>query len=156
LVRADGIIELALGMYPGSTGDTGIYKIENFEDRLEQMHNQVAAAGNDRPYILSDSAFTTTTNNVTPFAFDPQENNHRNRVFSMLHSATRIGAEWGFAKLKNLWRGLNLKESMRALWNFPERRIVVAIMLTNLVVCCEGSQHSSYFGVSRSATTCTS
>jgi hypothetical protein len=134
-------------MYPGSTGDAGIFQVEKFEARLDALHSRVNAA--DRPYILSDSAFSTTINNVTPFAFDPElQAGHRDRIFSMLHSATRIGAEWGFAKVKNLWRTLNLKESMRVLCNYPERRFVVAIMLTNLVICCDGSQHTSYFGVS--------
>jgi hypothetical protein len=57
LVRVDGLMELALGVYAGATGDLGIYSVENLEMRLDALHDSVlAVAGNGalpRPYILS-------------------------------------------------------------------------------------------------------
>lgn len=118
LVRADGLIELAFGPYPGANGDSGLYSFENVEAMLQHLHDQVLLANPmmSRPYILSDGAFQTTINNVTPYSFDPTNMRMRDRIFNVLHSSARIGAEWGFGRMKITWRSLNLEETMRLLW----------------------------------------
>ena len=85
---------------------------------------------------------------MTPYSFDPtRQRDHRERIFSMIHSSVRVGVEWGFGRVKTTFRSLNFEETMRALWNYPERKCLVALLLTNCLVCADSGIHESYFGV---------
>lgn len=68
-------------------------------------------------------------------------------LYNFEHSRARIGVEWGIGLQKRYWRSLSLKVQQQVFHSSPDKCILVAVLLTNFIVCARGAQHETYFGV---------
>lgn len=149
LVRLDGLFERVLGPFPGSASDQSIVITENFEEELRALHERVEREHRlpRHPRILCDSGFAESHDIWTPYKVGrhmPLDE----ELFNTLLSHCRVPNEWAFGRVVNTFRGLLFTPAMMAEWTKPEKQYLVAIFLTNLVFCAEGSQTGAYFGVS--------
>ncbi len=150
MVSLTGLFVHVFGSFPGSAADETIYRVEDVEQQLDDLHNRAVAAFNmqRRPMVAGDGGFTASRNIVTPFAFDPNapvfsaEN-----VYNLVHSKMRIPNEWGFGRVVNAFQTLQFRMLLKAAWTDPDKQYVVGMLMTNFIVICEGSQTQSYFGM---------
>ncbi len=150
LVSLSGMFVRVFGSYAGSAADETIYRLEDMETQLDELHNRAIAAFQMpmRPRIATDSGLPTTVNVATPFEYDPDANGMTfETIYSIVHSRMRVPNEWGFGRVVNLFQCLQHKLALKAGWTEPEKQYIVGLLMTNLVVCCEGSQAETYFGI---------
>jgi nuclease HARBI1 len=57
----------------------------------------------------------------------------------------RTSVEWGFNKVLEKWAGVNFYAKEKIYLNRPAKKYIVAVLLTNMHTCCEGSQTSLFF-----------
>ncbi len=57
----------------------------------------------------------------------------------------RTSVEWGFQKVLQKWAGVNFYAKEKIYLNRPAKKYIVAVLLTNMHTCCEGSQTSYFF-----------
>ncbi len=100
------------GSYAGSAADETIYRLEDMETQLDELHNRAVAAFQMpmRPRIATDSGLPTTVNVATPFEYDPDANDMTfETIYSIVHSRMRVPNEWGFGRVVNLFQCLQHK-----------------------------------------------
>ncbi len=151
LVSLSGMFVRIFGIYPGSASDESIYRLEDLETQLEDLHDLAVANFGmaRRPQIGTDSGLPSTKNMATPFGFDPNASDMSyEHIYGVIHSRMRVPNEWGFGRVVNLFQTLQFKLMLKAGWTDPHKQYIVGLFLTNLVGCCEGSQAEKYFGVS--------
>jgi hypothetical protein len=57
----------------------------------------------------------------------------------------RTSVEWGFNKVLETWAGVNFYAKEKLYLNRPAKKYIIAVLLTNMHTCCEGSQTSFFF-----------
>ncbi len=151
LFSLTGVMIRLFGIYPGSAADETIFRLDSVEEQLDQLHGFALEMqpSPKRPTIIGDSGFTASRNIVTPFSFDPASSPFSpENVYNMVLSRCRIPNEWGFGRVVNLFQTLEFTRSQKKGWTDPHKQYVVSCFMTNFVVIFEGSQTSSYFGLS--------
>jgi hypothetical protein len=150
LVSLSGLFVRVFGSYPGSASDESIYRLEDLEMQLEDLHSRAVAAFDmhKRPQIATDSGLPSSRNVVTPFGFDASASDMTyEHIYGVMHSRIRVPNEWGFGRVVNLFQTLQFKPGLKTGWTEPHMQYLVGLLMTNCVVCCEGSQTEKYFGV---------
>jgi hypothetical protein len=150
LVSLSGLFVRIFGSYPGSASDESIYRLEDLEQQLDQLHDRAVASFDmaKRPQIATDSGLPSSKNVATPFGFDPNASSMSyEHIYGVIHSRVRVPNEWGFGRVVNLFQTLQFKPGLKTGWTEPQKQYLVGLLMTNCVVCCEGSQTEKYFGV---------
>ena len=151
VVRLDGLFERVYGPIPGSATDMTIFNHYHVEDELERLHsrreNPLANIG--RVKVFGDSGFSHSINMEIPHAHALAQAAPamQLRAFNLITARARIPNEWSFGRVVNTFRTLEVRSALKIHWTQPEKAYLVAMLLTNFVVCRDGAQHEEYFGV---------
>jgi len=131
------------GPFDGPTHDSAACDMIGMDELLLQYFTR--PDGRPRP-VFWDPAYRLGGAMITQYRrrrnITPEELEWNRRM-----CAVRISVEWGFAKIKNLFRMLNHKKNLKALMSPVAVYFFVGLHLTNIHSCLYGSEVASYFGV---------
>jgi hypothetical protein len=91
--------------------------------------------------IPGDLGFVNTEDLMTPFDYDAHMTNDRKK-FSKLLSQDRIGSEWGFGQMVQLFALLLQKSSLKMKTSDPDKFWMVCFLLRNFHITFNGCQHT--------------
>jgi hypothetical protein len=83
---------------------------------------------------------------MTPYDYNGQMSDDR-KMFSKQLSRDRIGSEWGFGQMVQLFAHLSQKNSLKMKKNEPDKLWMVCFLLRNFHVTFNGCQHSFYHDI---------
>lgn len=133
----NGIIADLSGPWPGCRHDQFLLHASQLEQRLSHP-------AFDGYVLYGDEGYTYSEHIAVPFrtAYMTDER----RTFNERMSAVRISVEWGFMRVKQLFAFLAFVPPQRMYSSPVAKYYRVAVLLTNLITCMNGScQTSLYF-----------
>lgn len=137
MVTPDGIMVHLFGPAPGRRADGGVYHDSGILEELVQLETiagkRYRIAG-DRGYPGSTYLFRETL---------AVEGDPRVELFRQ----SRTSVEWAFGKVSNLFGLANFKRSGKLQLQVPGHHYRIAIFLTNIHTCFNGSQVGMWFGM---------
>ena len=148
VLSLSGMFVRIFGPYAGSASDACVTTMERLEEQLTEFHAAAARrhpAMTELPKVLGDAGFSWSENVTTPFSRDRQTRYAPENVFNMILSRCRVPVEWGFGRMLNLFRTLQLRDNLKVDWTAAKKQYIVAILLTNLSNCCSPAQVSQYY-----------
>lgn len=137
-----GIIVHASGPYPGSFHDSKMLSESGLKNQLETSAT-FSSPGERAFHLYGDQAYRSGTHIISPFkgyTLTPAET-ECNKIMSKL----RISVEWGFGKISQLFAFTEFAENQKIRLQPVGVYYLVAILLTNVHTCLNGSNTSSYF-----------
>lgn len=134
---------VGFGPFNGSTHDSACADIIGLDQLLEEDFTFPDGV----PFVtFLDPGFRIGNAMITPIR-RRQGMTEEEEEFNRVMCRIRISVEWGFAKLKNLFRMLNYKKNLKPLMSPIAAYFFVAMHLCNLHTILYGSQVAQYFDV---------
>jgi len=136
-------IMVGFGPFNGSTHDSACADIVG----LDQLLTQDFSFPDGVPFLIFlDPAFRIGNAMITPIR-RRRGMTEEEQEFNRVMCRERIAVEWGFGKLKNIFRMLNNKQNLKALMSPIAAYFFVCVHLCNLHTILYGSQVAQYFDV---------
>jgi hypothetical protein len=136
----NGIIVDLSGPWPGARHDQFLVRASLLEQRLSHPVF-------DGYVIYGDEGYTYSEHLAVPFRTAHMTDERR--AFNERMSAVRISVEWGFMRVKQLFAFLAFVPPQRMYSSPVAKYYRVAVLLTNMITCLNGScQTSVYFNCS--------
>jgi len=132
----------AFGPFDGSTHDAMAADIVG----LDQLIEEHMTHGDNEYKLFLDAGYPIGRAMITPFR-RIRSQSREELEWNRMMCRDRIAVEWGFAKLKNLFKMLTFKSNLKVRLSPVAMYFFVAVHLMNLHTCLYGSQIASYFGV---------
>jgi len=136
-------IMLGFGPFDGTTHDSASADIVGLDQLLEEFF---CFPDGTRYVLFLDPAYRIGQSMVTPFR-RRRNITEEELAWNRLMCRDRVAVEWGFGKLKNIFRMLNNKKNLKALMSPVAVYFFVAMHLYNIHTILYGSQIADYFGV---------
>lgn len=134
----NGIIANLFGPVNGRRHDSHVLAKSGLLNQLEQKFNPFQ----NPPYMYSDTGYPLRKLLIVPFK--GVVNRRQNKVNKRM-SKLRVAAEWGFAKIIQLFPFLDFKKNLKIYKQQVGNYNKVGVLLTNCHTCLYGSQVSKYF-----------
>ena len=141
VMMPDGIISHLSGPWNGTRHDAGIF----YESGLESELSRHLQNNGTQYYIYGDPAYPINEFLIAPFKGSQLD--ERQIEFNKRMSRVRQSVEWGFQKVISLFAFLDFKKNLKLHLQPVGKGYLVGAILTNCHTCLNGSQTSSYFGL---------
>lgn len=143
LVAPDGLIVHAYGPVDGRRHDTTILR----QSGLAARQADLTVNGIDY-CIYADSAYALTRNLQKPI-YRPAAGSAEARVNTTMARARTVACECGYALVSNMWQTIDFVRQQKMFWTRPADMYMVAILLTNMMLCLRRfNQLSEFFNLS--------
>jgi len=136
----DGLTPFYFGPVQGRRHDSFVLSLSDLENHLTALNNHHDAEW----HIYGDSAFSLTRVIQTGFRESSNPSNS-NALYTYCMNSGRIAVEWGFGHVINTWKYFDNHRQLRIFSSPLGSAYRVATCLTNMKICLEGCQTTSYF-----------
>ena len=142
IAAPNGLVAHMYGPVEGRRHDSGMLA----DSAVYQQLQQFSYAPNGTPLcIYGDLAYPLRPQLQAPFKnaqLNPQQ-----RAYNKAMSKARIGVEWVFGDIVNLFKFLDFKKNLKLGLSAVGKMYLVCVILMNLHTCMYGSMASSYFNI---------
>ena len=145
VMMADGIISHLSGPWSGRRHDTYIFQNSELPIALADLPRMPAEDGGELMALYADPGYALSARLFMPYP-DGRDNS-LHACFNRSMSSNRISVEWGYGRIRNLFRTLNLSTELQIFKSPIAAWYACAVLFTNCITCIEGgNQVSDYFG----------
>jgi hypothetical protein len=145
VMMADGIIAHLSGPWSGRRHDTYIFQNSELPNALADLPRMPAEDGGELMALYADPGYALSARIFMPYPDGRSDALHA--AFNRSMSSNRIAVEWGYGRVRNLFRALNLSTELQIFKSPIAAWYVCAVLFTNCITCIEGgNQVSDYFG----------
>lgn len=141
IVSPEGIIIHLYGPIPGSRHDSFLLHESGLKDTLAE----VLVFGDSYFHIYGDPAYGRQDHILS--GFKGANLTEAQEEFNRRMSAVRVCVEWEFGRILRDFAFLDFAKNQKLYLQPVGKMYPVAVLLSNIRVCMEGSQSSMFFGI---------
>jgi DDE superfamily endonuclease len=140
LSAPDGLIVDLTGPWKGRRHDCGMLRESGLLNRLEEIQAEMGPA-----YVYGDPANPVSAILQTPFKGSSLT--EKQKEWNIRMSRVRVSVEWCFGKVLSLFPFVDFKKNLKIYLQPVGNIYRVAVLLTNMHTCVNGSVTTSFFGL---------